>query len=53
MNYAGKAMALTMYDLYKSPETIKAMRKEFNERKGDAVYDAILPAAGPPIPGKK
>jgi aminobenzoyl-glutamate utilization protein B len=53
MNYAGKALALTMYDLYQSPDTIKAMRKEFNERKGDAEYKAILPAAGPPIPGKK
>jgi len=31
----------------------ETMRKEFNERKGDAVYEAILPAAGPPIPGKK
>ena len=53
MNYAGKALALTMYDLYQSPETLKAMRKEFNERKGDYEYKAILPAAGPPIPGKK
>ena len=52
MNYAGKALALTACDLFQSPETLEAMRKEFNERRGDAKYEAILPAAGPPIPGK-
>ncbi|MEM9928784.1 MAG: amidohydrolase [Bacteroidota bacterium] len=53
MLYAGKALSMTMYDLYQSPETIKAMRQEFNERRGDAEYQAILPESGPPIPGKK
>ena len=53
MLYAGKALALTAYDLFQSPETVAAMRAEFEERRGDAAYEAILPAAGPPIPGKK
>ena len=53
MLYAGKALALTAYDLFGSPETLAAMREEFGERRGDAPYEAILPEAGPPIPGKK
>ena len=53
MLYAGKALALTAYDLFQSPETIAAMRAEFEERRGDAKYEAILPATGPPIPGTK
>ncbi|SEP61136.1 amidohydrolase [Neolewinella agarilytica] len=53
MKYAAKALALTAYDLYQQPETVKAIREEFETRRGDAKYEAILPAAGPPIPGKK
>ncbi len=53
MVYAGKALALTMYDLYQSPATLEKMRKEFENRRGDGKYEAILPASGPPIPGKK
>ena len=49
MAYAGKALGLTAYDLFRSPETLKAMRKEFKERRGDVKYEAILPAGGPPI----
>jgi hypothetical protein len=40
-------------DLYQQPETVKAIREEFEARRGDAKYEAILPASGPPIPGKK
>jgi aminobenzoyl-glutamate utilization protein B len=53
MKYAAKALALTAYDLYQQPETVKAIREEFEARRGDAKYEAILPASGPPIPGKK
>ena len=53
MLYAGKALAMTMYDLFQNPETLAAMREEFEERRGEAVYEAILPESGPPIPGKK
>jgi aminobenzoyl-glutamate utilization protein B len=53
MNYAAKALALTAFDLYKSPEKVKEIQAEFKERRGDGEYKAILPEAGPPIPGKK
>jgi aminobenzoyl-glutamate utilization protein B len=53
MIHASKALAMTMYDLYLSPETLKEMRSEFEERRGEATYKAILPPAGPPIPGRK
>lgn len=53
MQYAAKALALTAYDLYKDPAKVKEIQAEFKERKGDAVYEAILPETGPPIPGKR
>lgn len=53
MIYAGKALGLTAFDLYRQPETLKAMRAEFDRRRGDATYEAILPPTGPPIPVKK
>jgi aminobenzoyl-glutamate utilization protein B len=48
--YASKALAMTMVDLYENPQLIKDMRAEFNERKGDSEYKAILPEGPPPIP---
>lgn len=53
MVYAGKAMAMTMLDLYKNPELVQKVKKEYKQRKGDAVYEAIIPDGPPPIPGKK
>ena len=53
MLMAAKALSMTAYDLFRSPETLAAMREEFNERKGDAAYQAILPEGPPPIPTKK
>lgn len=50
MLYAGKAMSMTMLDLFKDPELIKKVRAEYEERKGDAKYEAIIPAGPPPIP---
>ena len=35
----------------KDGELIKAMRKEFEQRKGDYEYKAILPDGPPPVPG--
>ena len=49
MEYAAKALAMTMVDLYKDPALIKAVQKEFNERKGDHEYKAILPDGPPPL----
>ncbi|NJB85459.1 aminobenzoyl-glutamate utilization protein B [Lewinella marina] len=53
MLQAAKALALTAYDLYRSHETVTAMQAEFRERKGGAVYQAILPEGPPPIPKGK
>ena len=50
MIYAAKAMAMTMADLYGNPDLIKKMKDEFKERKGDTVYEPIIPDGPPPIP---
>jgi aminobenzoyl-glutamate utilization protein B len=47
MVYASKALAMTMLDLYKNPNLIESVKKEFNEKKGDKVYNPRIPA-GPP-----
>ncbi|WP_116124298.1 amidohydrolase [Lewinella sp. IMCC34183] len=53
MVMAAKALALTAYDLFNSPDTVATMKEEFQERKGNATYEAILPAGPPPIPARK
>ncbi|WP_455170370.1 amidohydrolase [Aegicerativicinus sediminis] len=50
MIYAAKAMAMTMADLYENPDLIKKMKDEFKMRKGDTVYEPIIPDGPPPIP---
>lgn len=50
MLYAGKAMSMTMLDLFKNPELINKVKAEYKERKGDAVYESIIPDGPPPIP---
>ena len=52
MVHAAKALAMTMVDLYEQPKLVEEVQAEFRERKGDAVYEAILPEGPPPIPGK-
>ncbi|WP_340065988.1 amidohydrolase [Ascidiimonas aurantiaca] len=49
MLYAGKAIAMTMTDLFENPKLVTAIQKEFKERKGDYQYEAILPPGPPPI----
>ncbi|MDJ0645203.1 MAG: amidohydrolase [Flavobacteriaceae bacterium] len=53
MVYASKAMAMTMTDLFENPKLIAKVKDEYNERKGDAVYKAIVPDGPPPIPARK
>jgi len=53
MTYAAKAMSMTMADLFEQPELVSKMKAEFKERKGDAVYEAIVPDGPPPIPNRK
>jgi len=48
--HAAKAMAMTMYDLYKDPKTVQKIKEEYLERKGDEVYKAMIPEGPPPIP---
>ncbi|NND33037.1 MAG: amidohydrolase, partial [Saprospiraceae bacterium] len=48
--YAAKALALTMVDLFESKELRMAMREEFDKKKGDYIYKALLPEGPPPVP---
>ncbi|MEM6775317.1 MAG: amidohydrolase [Pseudomonadota bacterium] len=47
--YASKALAMTMVDLYTNPELVAGVKEEFRERKGDYVYEGILPPGPPPL----
>lgn len=47
--YAAKALAMTMVDLYENPELREEVKKEFQERKGDYEYKAIIPEGPPPL----
>ncbi|AWH74938.1 amidohydrolase [Dokdonia sp. Dokd-P16] len=49
MTYASKAMSMTMLDLFEDPALVKEVKAEYKERKGDAVYEAIVPAGPPPV----
>ncbi|MBE16455.1 MAG: peptidase M20 [Cytophagaceae bacterium] len=49
MTYASKAMAMTMLDLFENPKLVDAVKAEYKERKGDAIYEAIVPAGPPPV----
>jgi aminobenzoyl-glutamate utilization protein B len=52
MVYATKAMAMTMADLFEKPDLITKVKAEYNERKGDEVYEAMIPEGPPPIDNK-
>lgn len=52
MIYAAKAMAMTMYDLYKSPKTVQEVKDEYASRKGTEIYKAMIPEGPPPIPSR-
>lgn len=49
MTYASKAMSMTMLDLFENPKLVNEVKAEYKERKGDAVYEAIVPAGPPPV----
>lgn len=49
LTHAAKALAMTMVDLYQSPELVSQIKAEFAERKGDYVYEGILPPGPPPL----
>ncbi|RMB56076.1 amidohydrolase [Dokdonia sinensis] len=50
MTYASKAMSMTMLDLFENPKLVQEVKAEYKERKGDAVYEAIVPPGPPPVP---
>ena len=53
MLHAAKAMAFTMVDLFQDPELVNKVKQEYKERKGNGVYEAIVPDGPPPIPMQK
>jgi len=52
MIYASKAMAMTMADLFENPELVEKVKAEYKERKGDEVWEAMIPEGPPPINAK-
>jgi aminobenzoyl-glutamate utilization protein B len=53
LTYAAKALALTLNDLYENENLRKEIRKEFENKKGNYSYKAILPEGPPPVPVAK
>ena len=51
MAYASKAMGMTMLDLFEDASLVEKVKAEYKERKGDTVYEAIVPPGPPPISG--
>jgi aminobenzoyl-glutamate utilization protein B len=49
MTYASKTMAMTMTDLFENQELVEKVKKEYEKRKGDEVYKAIIPEGPSPI----
>ena len=49
MLYASKALAMTMVDLFENPELRDEVKAEFVERKGDYVYERMIPPGPPPL----
>src|SRR5690606_21902188 len=49
MDYAAKALAMTMVDLYQNETLRTQIKAEFQEKKGDYVYKGILPDGPPPL----
>ena len=53
MLHAAKAMAMTMTDLFEDPKLVQEIKEEYRERKGDVVYEPIIPEGPPPINGSE
>ena len=49
MLHASKAMAMTMSDLFQDSKLVNKVKKEYQERKGDEVYEAMVPKGPPPV----
>lgn len=51
MLQAAKAMAMTMADLFEDDKLVEQVKAEYKQRKGDTVYEPIIPEGPPPING--
>lgn len=47
---AAKTLAATMVDLYEQPDTLRAVREEFEQKRGDVRFRAYVPDGPPPVP---
>ncbi len=52
MLHAAKALGMTATDLFENPKAIADIKKEYTERKGDEVYEPIIPDGPPPVKQK-
>ncbi|MEO9511559.1 MAG: amidohydrolase [Flavobacteriaceae bacterium] len=52
MIYASKAMAMTMADLFENPKLVEKVKEEYQSRKGDEKYKAMIDGP-PPIASNK
>ena len=50
MLFAAKSLSATMVDLFENEKLRQDMRKEFEQRKGNEVWKALLPDGPPPVP---
>lgn len=50
MLFAAKSLSTTMVDLFENEKLRQEIRKEFEQRKGNEVWKAMLPEGKPPVP---
>lgn len=50
MLFAAKALGTTMVDLFENEKLRQDIRKEFEQRKGNEVWKALIPDGPPPVP---
>jgi len=53
MLFAAKSLSATMVDLFENEKLRQDIRKEFDQRKGREVWNAMLPEGAPPVPVPK
>jgi len=50
MLYASKTLGITMVDLFENEKIRNEIKEEFQKRKGNEVWKAMLPEGPPPVP---
>ena len=51
--FAAKALSMTMVDMFNNPDQRAAVRKEFEERKGNFTWSAMIPEGPPYLPSER